>query len=73
MALTLGVAAMFFGVVFVIVGWKGGGTQAMEQNLVGMIKGEYLPHDNPGQTSAFDSANTGATATTGGANSPGKK
>lgn len=72
MALTLGVAAMFFGVVFIIVGWKGGGPQAMESNLAGMIKGEYLPVQNPGQKSAFDSG-TAPTSTTGGANSSGKK
>jgi len=73
MALALGVAAMFFGVVFIIVGWKGGGPQAMEQNLGGMIKGEYLPVNNPGQKSAFDSGKGGATSTTGGANSSGTK
>jgi hypothetical protein len=70
MALALGVAAMFFGVVFIIVGWKGGGPQHMEGNLVGMIKGEYLPLDNPGQTSAFDTAGT---ASTGGTHKPKKK
>lgn len=64
---------MFFGVVFIIVGWKGGGPQAMETNLVGMIKGEYLPVQNPGQKSAFDTKSAPATSTTGGANAPGKK
>lgn len=74
MALTLGVAAMFFGVAIIIVGWKGGGTQDMETNLVGMLKGEYLPVENPGQTSALSSGNTTApTSTTGGANSSGTK
>lgn len=47
MGLVLGVGALFFGVVFIIVGWKGGGPQHMEQNLVGMMKGEYLPVNNP--------------------------
>jgi len=73
MALALGVAAMFFGVVFIIVGWKGGGPQAMESNLAGMIKGEYLPVQNPGQTSAFDSGNFSGTAASGGAHKPKKK
>lgn len=73
MGLALGVAAMFFGVVFIIVGWKGGGTQAMETNLIGMMKGEYLPVQNPGQKSALDSGTTAPTSTTGGANSSGKK
>lgn len=77
MALALGVAAMFFGVVFIIVGYKGGGTSAMETNLLGMFKGEYLPNQNPGQTSAFDSTTTTkktpTTSTTGGANSSGTK
>lgn len=78
MGLTLGVAAMFIGVVFIIVGWKGGGPQAMETNLLGMLKGEYLPVQNPGQTSALSSTasstssqstKSGATSTTGGSNS----
>lgn len=76
MPLALGVAALFFGVVFVIVGWKGGGTDAMNQNLAGMIKGEYLIHDNPGQSSAFDTSKPttkGSTSTSGGANSSGQK
>lgn len=78
MALAIGVAALFFGVVFIIVGWKGGGTTAMNTNLAGMMKGEYLPVNNPGQTSALDTStskpkSTGATSTTGGANSSGKK
>lgn len=64
---------MFFGVVFIIVGWKGGGPQNMEENLLGMIKGEYLPVENPGQTNAFTTGNAAATSTTGGANAPGKK
>lgn len=73
MGLALGVAAMFIGVVFVISGWKGGGPPAMEQNLIGMLKGEYLPAQNPGQKSAFDTGNAPATSTTGGANSSGNK
>jgi hypothetical protein len=69
MALALGVAALFFGVAFVIVGWKGGGTDAMNQNIAGMFKGEYLIHDNPQVTNVNTSKpkKTGSTSTTGGA------
>lgn len=52
MGLVLGVGALFFGVVFIIVGWKGGGPQNMEQNLVGMMKGDYLPANNPPTSSS---------------------
>lgn len=72
MALSLGVAAIFIGIAMIIVGWKGGGPQNMETNIIGMLKGEYLPTFNPGQTSAFDKG-APTTATTGGANSSGKK
>jgi hypothetical protein len=72
MALSLGVTAMFFGVVFIIVGWKGGGPHAMEANLGGMIKGKYLPENNPSNTTSTSSP-APVTSTTGGANSSGKK
>jgi hypothetical protein len=72
MALALGVAAMFFGVVFVIVGWKGGGPANMEGNLLGMMKGEYLPMNNP-QNAGGSLESKPTTSTTGGANSSGKK
>lgn len=63
MALALGVAAMFFGVVFVIVGWKGGGTSAMNSNLAGMVKGQY-----PVGTNSTSNSTAPSTSTTGGAN-----
>jgi hypothetical protein len=72
MVLSIGVAAAFFGVVFVIVGWKGGGTSNMNSNLVGMVKGNYLPANNSTSSTANTSTSkpttTGATSTTGGAN-----
>lgn len=68
MALTIGVAALFFGVVFIIVGWKGGGTDHMNKNLAGMLKGEYLPEDNP----VVSSSSGPATSTTGGVHAPKK-
>jgi len=64
LGLTLGVAALFFGVVFIIVGFKGGDTSVMTQNLVGMIEGQY---PTGGQTSSASS--TPITSTNGGANS----
>lgn len=74
MALSIGVAALFFGVAFVLVGWKGGGTGAMNENLAGMLKGEYLIHDNPVTVSSTAKpTTTGATSTTGGANNSGGK
>lgn len=76
MGLAIGVASAFIGIVFIIVGWKGGGTNAMNENLLGMMKGEYLPVNNPGQHSALNTSKpktTGATSTTGGANSSGTK
>ena len=42
MAFALGVAAAFFGAAMVIVGFKGGGTQAMNSNFLGMLKGQWL-------------------------------
>jgi hypothetical protein len=68
LALTIGVAALFFGVVFIIVGWKGGGTDNMNTNLAGMVKGQYPV----GKTTPVTQSSAG-TATTGGAHSPTKK
>jgi hypothetical protein len=66
----LGVAATFFGVVFIIVGWKGGGTEHMQQNLLGMMKGQYLPADNPQNSGGVSTKSTPATSTTGGVHAP---
>jgi hypothetical protein len=75
MALALGVGAMLFGVVLIIVGWKGGGPDAMNKNLAGMLKGNY-PTDGGSSSSSSSSASTststgksvgGNTSTTGGA------
>ena len=74
MALSIGVAALFFGVVFVLVGWKGGGVDHMNGNLAGMFKGEYLPIDNPVTTVVTSKPKSNAaTSTTGGANHSGGK
>lgn len=75
MALSLGVAALFFGIAFIIVGFTGGGTKAMTANLGGMIKGDYLPATG-GSTTVTNTSKpttTGATSTTGGANNSGGK
>jgi hypothetical protein len=71
MALALGVGAMFFGVVFIIVGWKGNGPDAMNKNLVEMLKGNYPVSQSTPSNSSQQSAPT--TSTTGGANSSGSK
>ena len=75
MALSLGVAALFFGVAFIIVGFTGGDTGTMISNLGGMMKGEYLPASGGSVTTTHTSKtkNSGATATTGGANNSGSK
>jgi hypothetical protein len=72
MALALGVGAMFFGVVFIIVGWKGGGPDAMNKNLAGMLKGNYPTGNSSNSSSSAVTSTTsgksvgGNTSTTGG-------
>lgn len=70
MALSLGVAALFIGVAFIIVGYKGGGTGTMNANIGAMLRGDYLPNSQPNTTVDTSKPKShGATATTGGANS----
>ena len=75
MALSLGVAALFFGIAFIIVGFTGGDTGTMTANLGGMMKGDYLPASGGSTTTSHTSKpkTTGATSTTGGANNSGGK
>lgn len=73
MGLAIGVAAAFFGVAFIIVGWKGGGPADMNQNITGMMKGDYLVADNPSSNTTSTKTTAPVTSTTGGANSSGTK
>lgn len=73
MALTIGVAALFFGVVFIIVGYKGGGPNSMNQNLVGMMKGQYPTNTAAENLAASQAGTQPATAATGGTYAPAPK
>lgn len=49
----------------------------MNENLLGMVKGQYLPANNPSNATSTPTTkptpNTGATSTTGGSNVSGSK
>jgi hypothetical protein len=72
MGLVLGVAALFFGVAFVIVGYKGGDPNTLTTNLVGMMEGKWIT-GTQGGTPTVNVPSRGATSTTGGVHSPGTK
>jgi len=72
LALTIGVAALFFGVVFIIVGFRGGDTNAMTANLIAMMEGKWNS-STPAPTPTTSTAPTSGTSTSGGTHAPATK